>query len=125
VAVHAVAWLGFFYGGIIAGAVLGCLLAGFYLLRLNDIGNATAVAASINGVVALTGLVLAEVTTSAAPPKSPAENRNERIAGSWAESLPYWPINPPLPPGPWQLFQLPSEGIRRWLALGPKNPVAE
>src|SRR4051794_37711751 len=26
-----VAWLGFFYGGNIAGAVSGCLLAGFYL----------------------------------------------------------------------------------------------
>ena len=29
-----VSWLGFFYGGNIAGAVFGCLLAGFYLLRL-------------------------------------------------------------------------------------------
>src|SRR5439155_9649956 len=28
-----VSWLGFFYGGNIAGAVFGCLLAGFYLLR--------------------------------------------------------------------------------------------
>ncbi|HIC52223.1 MAG TPA: SAM-dependent methyltransferase, partial [Gemmatimonadetes bacterium] len=28
-----VSWMGFFYGGNIAGAVLGCLLAGFYLLR--------------------------------------------------------------------------------------------
>ena len=28
-----VAWLGFFYGGNIAGGVIGCLLAGFYLLR--------------------------------------------------------------------------------------------
>ncbi len=28
------AWLGFFYGGNIAGAVLGCLLAGFYLLSV-------------------------------------------------------------------------------------------
>ena len=28
-----VAWLGFFYGGNIAGAVVGSLLAGFYLLR--------------------------------------------------------------------------------------------
>ncbi len=28
-----VSWLGFFYGGNIAGAVLGSLTAGFYLLR--------------------------------------------------------------------------------------------
>ena len=31
-----VSWLGFFYGGNIAGAVLGCVLAGFYLLRDHD-----------------------------------------------------------------------------------------
>jgi spermidine synthase len=31
-----VAWLGFFYGGNLAGAVLGCLSAGFVLLRLWD-----------------------------------------------------------------------------------------
>ena len=31
-----VSWLGFFYGGNIAGAVCGCLLAGFYLLRVHD-----------------------------------------------------------------------------------------
>ena len=29
-----VSWLGFFYGGNIAGAVAGTLLAGFYLLRV-------------------------------------------------------------------------------------------
>ena len=29
-----VSWLGFFYGGNTVGAVAGCLLAGFYLLRV-------------------------------------------------------------------------------------------
>lgn len=49
-----VAWLGFFYGANIAGAVLGCLLAGFYLLRVYDIATATIVAAMINlGVFAV------------------------------------------------------------------------
>ena len=28
-----VSWLGYFYGGNLAGAVVGCILAGFYLLR--------------------------------------------------------------------------------------------
>ena len=42
-----VSWLGFFYGGNIAGAVLGSLLAGFYLLRVYDIAIATAVAIAI------------------------------------------------------------------------------
>src|SRR4051794_3673576 len=54
-----VSWLGFFYGGNIAGAVFGCLLAGFYLLRLYDVGTASLVAAAINGAVALIGLFLA------------------------------------------------------------------
>ena len=54
-----VAWLGFFYGGNIAGAVFGCLLAGFYLLRVHDLPTATYGAAGINGVVALIGLALA------------------------------------------------------------------
>ena len=34
-----VSWLGFFYGGNIAGAVLGSLLAGFYLLRVYDMSD--------------------------------------------------------------------------------------
>ena len=36
-----VSWLGFFYGGNIAGAVFGCLFAGFYLLRVHDMALAT------------------------------------------------------------------------------------
>ncbi len=34
-----VSWLGFFYGGNIAGAVFGCLFAGFYLLRVHDMAD--------------------------------------------------------------------------------------
>ena len=43
-----VSWLGFFYGGNTVGAVLGCLIAGFYLLRVYDMATATYVAAAIN-----------------------------------------------------------------------------
>ncbi len=43
-----VSWLGFFYGGNIAGAVCGCLLAGFYLLRVFDMVTATYVAVAID-----------------------------------------------------------------------------
>ena len=39
-----VSWLGFFYGGNTGGAVLGSLLAGFYLLRVHDTAIATYVA---------------------------------------------------------------------------------
>ena len=52
-----VSWMGFFYGGNIAGAVLGCLLAGFYLLRVHDMATATYAAAGINVVVAIMALV--------------------------------------------------------------------
>lgn len=47
-----VSWMGFFYGGNIAGAVIGCLVAGFYLLRVYDMATATYVAASMNVGVA-------------------------------------------------------------------------
>lgn len=47
-------WLGLFYGANIAGAVLGSLIAGFYLLRLYDVAVATYAAAGIN--VALAGI---------------------------------------------------------------------
>ncbi len=49
-----VSWLGYFYGGNIAGAVLGAVLAGFYLLRVYDMAEATYVAVALNaGVGAL------------------------------------------------------------------------
>ncbi len=69
-----VSWLGLFYGGNIAGAVCGCLAAGFYLLRVYDVATATYVAAGINGTVALIGLVLAAVTPHSAP-----DEKNSRI----------------------------------------------
>lgn len=58
-----VSWLGFFYGSNIAGAVFGCLLAGFYLLRVSDMTVTTFVAVAINVVVAVAALSLAKQTT--------------------------------------------------------------
>jgi spermidine synthase len=55
-----VSWLGFFYGGNIAGGVIGSLLAGFYLLRVYDLNVATFVAVAFNGTVALLALALAK-----------------------------------------------------------------
>ncbi|MSR20461.1 MAG: SAM-dependent methyltransferase [Gemmatimonadetes bacterium] len=57
-----VSWLGLFYGGNTFGAVVGCLLAGFYLLRLYDVAIATYAAVGLNVVVAVTGLALARYT---------------------------------------------------------------
>jgi spermidine synthase len=58
-----VSWLGFFYGGNTCGAVLGCLLAGFYLLRVHDVAVATYAAVALNAVVATLGLWLAGRTS--------------------------------------------------------------
>lgn len=55
-------WLGFIYAANIAGAVFGCLLAGFYLLRIYDMPTATFVAAGINAAVGLGALALALVS---------------------------------------------------------------
>ncbi len=58
-----VSWLGLLYGGNTVGAVFGCLLAGFYLLRVFDMATATYVAAAINCAVALVGIILAGRST--------------------------------------------------------------
>ena len=57
-----VSWLGYFYGGNLAGAVMGCVLAGFYLLRVFDMPTATFVAVAINVAVAALALGLARAT---------------------------------------------------------------
>src|SRR5256886_15041151 len=56
-----VSWLGILYTGNLAGAVVGCLFAGFYLLRLYDMATATFLAAAINAVCAALALLLAAV----------------------------------------------------------------
>ena len=81
-----VSWLGFFYSGNIAGAVFGCLLAGFYLLRVHDMATATYVAFALNVTVAAIALALAAASapyeaTAPPPPKGRAG------AGAWAVYL--------------------------------------
>src|SRR5438094_8081453 len=76
-------WLGFFYGGNIAGAVCGCLLAGFYLLRVHDVATAAYVAAAINGAVALLGFALAELAPHDVPAGSARSVRPAAAPGSW------------------------------------------
>jgi spermidine synthase len=55
-----VSWLGFLYGGNIAGAVFGSLFAGFYLLRVFDMAVATYAGALINFAVAVISFALAK-----------------------------------------------------------------
>jgi spermidine synthase len=78
-------WLGFFYGSNIAGAVFGCLLAGFYLLRVFGIGRATTVAVIINLAVASAAFVLAKFAPY--DPGRPESSEADTTTGS-AE----WPI---------------------------------
>lgn len=53
-----ISWLGFFYGGNLAGAVFGCLLAGFYLLRVYDMETATFAAFALNASVGAIAMAL-------------------------------------------------------------------
>ena len=57
-----VSWLGYFYGGNLAGAVVGSLTAGYYLLRVYDMPTTTYVAVALNVVVALLALAIASRT---------------------------------------------------------------
>jgi len=80
-----VSWLGFFYGGNIGGGVLGCLAAGFYLLRVYDLGVATYVAITLNVVVALIAIAIAKATPLPERLDSDrAEVPAKPIAGGWA-----------------------------------------
>lgn len=80
-----VSWLGFFYGGNIGGGVLGSLLAGFYLLRVYDLGIATYVAVVVNITVAVLALVIAGASPAA---EREASGRDEApqapVASAWA-----------------------------------------
>jgi spermidine synthase len=63
--------LGSLYSANIAGAVFGCLLAGFYLLRVFDMAIATYVAAAINLLVALLAFWLARLQLTEAAATEP------------------------------------------------------
>ena len=93
-----VSWLGFFYGGNIAGAVFGSLLAGFFLLQEHDNAVATYTAAAINLGVAAIGLLLAEL--EAHQPNSDADD----------------PASASVPPGAWPV--LVAIGLSGMTALG-------
>ena len=80
-----VSWLGFFYGGNIAGAVLGSLVAGFYLLRVHDMAIATFAAVALNVAVAAVALLIAKVTPYEPVAAAPAGAAAAR--GAWAVYL--------------------------------------
>jgi len=53
-----VSWMGLLYSSNIAGAVLGALMSGFYLLRVHDMAVATYAAGAINLAVAAFSFIL-------------------------------------------------------------------
>jgi spermidine synthase len=76
--------LGSFYAANIAGAVLGCLLAGFYLLRVHDVVVATYVAVAVNATVASVGLLLAMAAPYTGPEAVVATDRSPSAAHPWS-----------------------------------------
>jgi len=76
-----VSWMGFFYAGNIAGAVLGCLLAGFYLLRVHDMPTATYVAVGIDAAVTVVALALASGAPFSAEHAGPTETSIKEAPG--------------------------------------------
>ncbi len=77
-----VSWMGLLYGGNTAGAVVGCILAGFFLLRVSDMTTTTIVAAAINGAVALFSFALAKHT-----PDHAVAEPGETKRAAWSASL--------------------------------------
>jgi spermidine synthase len=59
--------LGYLYGGNALGAIFGCLLAGFYLLRVFGMRTATFVAVGLNAAVAAGALWLLRIHPEARP----------------------------------------------------------
>ena len=74
--------MGFLYGTNTVGAVFGCLLAGFYLLRVYDMTVATLAAAAINVAVGVVSLSIAR--------KTPFEAAN--ASGETEARHGYWPV---------------------------------
>jgi spermidine synthase len=80
-----VAWWGLLYGGNTAGAVFGCLLAGFYLLRLYDTVVATYVAMLVNLAVAVASYIASQRVPAhdGAAAREPASTVNFPAQSPW------------------------------------------
>ncbi len=91
---RAVKWWGWLYGGNTAGAVIGCLLAGFWLLRDFNTTTGTLFAAAINVVVAIVSWALASSTPSTIEVGSDAveETPESLAAAAPAEAQSKWPV---------------------------------
>jgi spermidine synthase len=82
-----VAWWGFLYGGNTTGAILGCLVAGFWLLRLYDMPTTTYVAVALNLVIAAVSWAIGK-----SAPVAPVEEPDTAAAAPAEPSGAMWPI---------------------------------
>lgn len=78
-----VSWWALLYGGNTAGAVFGCLFAGFYLLRFYNMATAAFVAALINMAVATVSLFLARSLLAAEVAPEPAKPPAAETPSKW------------------------------------------
>jgi spermidine synthase len=80
--------LGVLYAANAAGAVAGCLLAGFYLLRVHDMYFTSYVAVGINLAVALAALAVSPFGAESLPEpgstETPTESNREGVVGAGA-----------------------------------------
>jgi spermidine synthase len=87
---NGVSWWGLLYGGNTAGAVLGCLLAGFWLLRLYNMRTATLAAAALNFAVAGISYLLSKRLPAQAD--APAEDEVPAAVPARSDDGPAWPV---------------------------------
>jgi spermidine synthase len=78
-----VSWLGLLYGANTVGAVAGCLIAGFYLLRVFDMGTATFAAAALNVAVALASFAIAKKAPNFIAPPADVSAPPAVAADAW------------------------------------------
>jgi spermidine synthase len=79
-----VSWWALLYGSNTAGAVFGCLFAGFYLLRIYSMATASYVAVAINILVAAISFLLAGNDSSGAGANSATSSgRNIQLPLNW------------------------------------------
>ncbi len=84
-----VATWGFLYGGNTLGAVFGCLIAGFYLLRVYDMATTTYIAVALNLVIAAVSWFIGNSTpVSEATAESVAEEEAEFVTPEAS----VWPV---------------------------------
>ena len=76
-----VSWMGLLYAANTVGAVSGCVLAGFYLLRVYDLAAATFAAAGLNALVALASLLIAARSSYGTGEREPQFERP--VLGPW------------------------------------------